>query len=772
MPKRDYPAGFSNPAEILGIQDLGFKNLKPKATKLLIFLSHYYLLLLSLAMSKKLLSFFMLLGLAGTIHAQTHIYNSADYSVLKKGGKLPTDGQIILQNEPLQDSTPVLVGGAKSDPCGCYQEPDGTYLLAMAPNDDGSSSLINLPFTFCLYGSNYTSLYINNNGNVSFDAPYITFSASGFPSTDFVMVAPFWGDVDTRGVGQVVYKIFPNAIYINWVNVGYYDSYTDKINTFQLILSDGTDSTAGIGNNVAFCYKDMQWTTGDASSGVGGFGGVPATVGANEGDGVNYIQFGRFDQAGTAYDGPVGANDGVSWLDNQTFSFATCVTTTNIAPIFADFFPEIANTAFNCGSMDTVKICATGDTLVFSAQVIDPNITDVVTLNVTPSNPSGFSIINNSPGNPATITWQYIATVANAGFNTFTVTATDNGTPPLTSTAGFLIYVDSTGTGAFETEIMGDSVICAGETTVFTIPTALDEYYWSNGSTTNNTGIINTAGTYTVTLVNNNCYKTISEDLIVLPVPTVSITGPTSWCSNEPNMILTATGSSAGSPPGSGTYSWNSGATTPTVTPASSGTYTVTYSNGGCTATASHTVTVMPAPTAAFNFDQTSPVFTEVLPHTVGITNTSTIGAPASIVNSTWEINDTVAAVLTGTANYTYPIDFFGIHNITLIVVGNNGCVDSVTQQFEIIPMLQIPNIFTPDGSGANNLFKIKSLNYFSPVTLNIFNRWGTPVLQTTDYKNDWDGTKDGKDLAEGVYYYELVLVTGKVYAGYVQISR
>ena len=39
--------------------------------------------------------------------------------------------------------------------------------------------------------------------------------------------------------------------------------------------------------------------------------------GANKGDGINFMQFGRFDHAGIDYDGPLGVNDGVSWLERS-----------------------------------------------------------------------------------------------------------------------------------------------------------------------------------------------------------------------------------------------------------------------------------------------------------------------------------------------------------------------------------------------------------------------------------------------------------------------
>jgi hypothetical protein len=83
-------------------------------------------------------------------------------------------------------------GGGPNVNCGCIQTLDGSYTLAMGPNDDGSTGQIALPFTFCLYGTSQNSMYINNNGNISFGTTYGTFSAEAFPDPGFVMVAPFW----------------------------------------------------------------------------------------------------------------------------------------------------------------------------------------------------------------------------------------------------------------------------------------------------------------------------------------------------------------------------------------------------------------------------------------------------------------------------------------------------------------------------------------------------------------------------------------------------
>jgi hypothetical protein len=191
-------------------------------------------------------------------------------------------------------------------------------------NDDDFTNAIPLPFTFTLYGTAYNQVFINNNGNISFGGGFATFTPTGFPVAGFPMVAPLWSDVDTRGAnggGVVWVRMEANRMTVIWDHVGYYLVHENLVNTFELIISDGTDPLVGVGRNVCFCYDDMQWTTGDASGGVGGFGGVPATAGINKGDGVDYALLGLFDKPGAFYDGPGGLNDGIDYLDGQTFCF-------------------------------------------------------------------------------------------------------------------------------------------------------------------------------------------------------------------------------------------------------------------------------------------------------------------------------------------------------------------------------------------------------------------------------------------------------------------
>lgn len=250
--------------------------------------------------------------------------DSPEYNQLKLNGQLPQEEFIIHDPATVQQ----IFEDETSRSTGFYVQLDGTFTQAMARNDDGFSNLITLGFTFCLYGDEYTGLYINNNGNVTFTSGLSTYTPFAFPSSPRGIVAPFFADVDTRplGSGLVWYKIEtnPKRITIIWDAVGYFSQQTDKLNTFQLILTDGNDPLIGIGNNVAFAYESMEWTTGSASGGVGGFGGSAATVGVNKGDGVNYALVGRFDAPGTCYDGPFGANDCVGYLTGKRYVFDAC----------------------------------------------------------------------------------------------------------------------------------------------------------------------------------------------------------------------------------------------------------------------------------------------------------------------------------------------------------------------------------------------------------------------------------------------------------------
>lgn len=137
----------------------------------------------------------------------TPISNS-DYDNLKFSGKLDSQVQYMLLPSKFEsDVTQDILYRAISHPtldtsggvCSCIVPLDATFSNAeftngTAPdyrNDDGSTTSKNLPFNFCMYGTNYSSVFINNNGNITFVSGTTIFSSTGFPNNTDIMIAPF-----------------------------------------------------------------------------------------------------------------------------------------------------------------------------------------------------------------------------------------------------------------------------------------------------------------------------------------------------------------------------------------------------------------------------------------------------------------------------------------------------------------------------------------------------------------------------------------------------
>jgi len=203
---------------------------------------------------KKLI--YLCVMVAGTSFAQktTVLLSDDAYQTLKKeGGLIPGTTYLPNVQSPVKSIKPTS-NQVKNGACNCLIPLDNTFNLAMTPNDDWSSGFITLPFSFDFYGTMYDSVVINNNGNVSFLAPYFEYTANAFPDPTFNMIAPFWGDVDTRSPngGNVWYKVTNDALIVVWDHVGYFDQHDDLVNTFQLVISNGSDTLIHGSNNVSF----------------------------------------------------------------------------------------------------------------------------------------------------------------------------------------------------------------------------------------------------------------------------------------------------------------------------------------------------------------------------------------------------------------------------------------------------------------------------------------------------------------------------------------
>ncbi len=153
-------------------------------------------------------------------------------------------------------------------------------------NDDGFSGPISLGFTLNFFGTDYTQFWANNNGNITFGGGLSSFTPTGPQGATQPIISPFFADVDTRNIGSGLMHLrndIPNQIIVTWDQVGYYSYNADKLNSFQLVLRGPAYSIPAGEGQIGFFWKTMQWETGDASGGSGGFGGTPAAVGFGDG---------------------------------------------------------------------------------------------------------------------------------------------------------------------------------------------------------------------------------------------------------------------------------------------------------------------------------------------------------------------------------------------------------------------------------------------------------------------------------------------------------
>ncbi len=130
-----------------------------------------------------------------------------------------------------------------------------------------------------------------------------------------------------------------------------------------------------------------------------------------------------------------------------------------------------------------------------------------------------------------------------------------------------------------------------------------------------------------------------------------------------------------------------------------------------------------------------------------------------------WDFGDGITST---EYNPVHEYDSSGTYIVSLVGI-DAGCLDTVKITITIEPLpsdIIIPNVFTPNGDGNNDLFEIKNLSQLSRTT--IYNRWGQIVLDKTNYLNNWDA----QDVSGGVYYYVLSLPNGEKKKGFVQVIK
>jgi gliding motility-associated-like protein len=307
------------------------------------------------------------------------------------------------------------------------------------------------------------------------------------------------------------------------------------------------------------------------------------------------------------------------------------------------------------------------------------------------------------------------------------------------------------------------------------------------------TGPIGTGNSVTITPTSQN------TDVIVTMTdncgtPSVSMTLPITW-HEVPQPIVTpditegcvpaAFNFSNGTDPAliGGTCVWDLGDGT-VITGAcgniqhsyqSVGCFTVNltvYSSSGCPgdSTFADIVCVNPNPVADFTF---GPQPADVYDPTIYFLNNSING-----VSYLWNFgpNGSLGTTTSTDPVWLFPDDRQGTYPVTLFTTNIHGCVDTLIQYVNIDAdyYVWVPNAFTPDGDGKNNVFAVVG-DGISPdeFSMQIFNRWGELIFESKDLNIGWDGS----NAIQGVYAYRIearnrFTKLKKLYSGHVTLLR
>ena len=200
-----------------------------------------------------------------------------------------------------------------------------------------------------------------------------------------------------------------------------------------------------------------------------------------------------------------------------------------------------------------------------------------------------------------------------------------------------------------------------------------------------------------------------------------------------------------------------SNTTNPSHNYANIGTYNVVLvandpNSCNLTDTFSFTINVLSKPSSSYTY---SPQPT--LPNTAVVFTNNSVGGTLY----KWTFGDGDSLITNNKSEFVshiYPST--GTYNACLITFNAGGCSDTLCQQIAVTinPGCDVPNAFTPNGDGTNDRIYVRGFG-IAQMTWRIYDRWGNMVYASADKTQGWDGTFNGKVLAQDVYHYTLQVV-------------
>lgn len=310
---------------------------------------------------------------------------------------------------------------------------------------------------------------------------------------------------------------------------------------------------------------------------------------------------------------------------------------------------------------------------------------------------------------------------------------------------------------------------CYGSTVAF-YAAGGSNYFWTgpNGFTSNSQGprIPNVqftdAGWYKVRVTDfRGCADEDSTNLLVYPAATAQVNNDIAICEGSSTTLNASGGIKYFWEPGSSLS--NDTISNPIARPVDSTVYRViVFNQYGCFDTASVRVNVWKKPMADAGPDRkTRQGFPVSIAGSVQGTDIRYYWTPASSIANADQLKTTVNPPV----STTYTLHAESIH----------GCGTNTDDMFvKVYDKVLVPNAFSPNGDGINDTWIIEPLEFFTESVTSVYNRYGTLVYSSKGYARPWDGTRNGKPLPVGTYYYVIDLKTNRepILSGSVTIIR
>lgn len=516
----------------------------------------------------------------------------------------------------------------------------------------------------------------------------------------------------------------------------------------SVVAISGTIDCSGNDNNVNSCNEE--------GGGGGSGGGVLITSDYISGAGSINVQGGTGENSVNKEGGGGGGGGRIKFFYTQTNSFtgANQVNGAAAGSGGQSGMQPGQNGTFYAGTIP-------GTSIIFGIEnpVSIPSVLFSST-DVCENNPSNFSDQTTLESGGSIATWQWdfgdgtgISTDQNPtytynGPGQYDVTLIVTSSTGCSDTLQQLVTINPGVTANFTAQN-----VCLGEPVVFSNQSSASVTTWSwdfddnnSDNTENPSHTFANSGTYSVTLTAtsaNGCTDDFSTDITVYSIPTVNAGSDLTICSGD-QITLTASGAA--------NYSWSPSSVSngQAFTPLTTGDYTVTGTDAnGCEDTDLMTVTVLPIPNAEFSSVPTSGFPGDQF---------TLINLSSNATSFDWNFGN--GETNSANTNVNQTIDYTSPGTYNVVLSASNGiCADSLSIQIIILtPDVEIfvPNVFTVNNDGINDTWMVEVKNAKSATT-QIFNRWGNEMIQL-GLNEEWDGSVDGIDAKDGVYFYKYLI--------------